>query len=349
MNRLRWIALTAALLCLLAVALTAAAPALAQTGVQVTTTAVTRLRSGPGTDFAQIGSIPFNTTLPAIGRNADTTWIQVSYNGMVGWVAAFLVTVAGDVNTLPVGGVAGPPPDQGTPPPPPPPPGAVTGTNASQINVRSGPAVSNAVLGTLPAGSTIVPDGRWGTGSSAWLRFNYNGQQGWVAAWLLKITGDLNTLPDLQAQQAAAEAAVRQMCATGVAVPLAASYAGGPGIHPTLMLDTATGGPHVWASQQPAWRPGTALATQLVACIDPERENMIQECLYYGPSIFRYQYSMHVRLLVAQTGQTLSDTTLWAAPPRECQQWEDYWLTRLAGPHVSSTDLFNWLRPFVQP
>ena len=98
------------LLALLVVTLAAVTVVSAQTGVQVTTRDNVQLRGGPGTSFASLGTVPFNTALTALGRNEDASWIQVDHNGTVGWIIAYMLNVQGDVNSLPVGGGVVPPP-----------------------------------------------------------------------------------------------------------------------------------------------------------------------------------------------------------------------------------------------
>ncbi len=73
--------------------------------VTVTTTDTVRVRAGPGTTFAIIGKLATATTVTAVGRNADSTWVQVQLPGStnLGWVSAeFLKVTSGDLNSLPV-------------------------------------------------------------------------------------------------------------------------------------------------------------------------------------------------------------------------------------------------------
>src|SRR5258708_20433773 len=72
-----------------------------QGGVTVTTTVQAKLRNGPGTNYASLADIPVSSVMPAVGRNADNTWIQVNFNNTIGWVAARLLTISGNVNSLP--------------------------------------------------------------------------------------------------------------------------------------------------------------------------------------------------------------------------------------------------------
>jgi uncharacterized protein YraI len=61
-----------------------------------------RIRSGPDTEYAQIGSLPPNTTVVIQGRNPENTWYLIEYEGVQGWIAAWLATLEGDLNSVPV-------------------------------------------------------------------------------------------------------------------------------------------------------------------------------------------------------------------------------------------------------
>lgn len=78
------------------------APSQAQAGITVTTRYQAQLRGGPGSNFPSLGLVPTDTTLPAVARSADKQWVQVNFNGTIGWIAVRLVAVNGDLNALPV-------------------------------------------------------------------------------------------------------------------------------------------------------------------------------------------------------------------------------------------------------
>ena len=73
-------------------------------GVTVTLTDNVRVRAGPGTKFGVLATIANGTTLTAVGRNADSSWIQIQLPGKtdLGWMSAQFVTANGDVNSLQV-------------------------------------------------------------------------------------------------------------------------------------------------------------------------------------------------------------------------------------------------------
>ncbi len=184
------------LVLVLALALAAVPVLHAQGDVPVVTIYDAVLRGGPGTAFDSVGGVPVGTTLPAVGRSADSSWIQVNFDGTVGWIASKLLEWSGDITVLPV--MSGQPAsDAPEAAPAAAAPGGVTATNGSGINVRSGPSTNDAVLGQLPAGTTVGLNARSGSGRSMWVRFDYNGQAGWLASWVVTINGDANSLPDV--------------------------------------------------------------------------------------------------------------------------------------------------------
>ncbi|HML21694.1 MAG TPA: SH3 domain-containing protein [Aggregatilinea sp.] len=192
----------------------------AQGDVSVVTIYDAVLRGGPGTSFEQVGGVPVSTTIPAVGRNGNSSWIQVNYDGTVGWVSATLLEWSGDIGVLPV--TSGQPASDTPDAAPAAASGGVTATNGGGINVRSGPSTSDAVLGQLPAGSTVALNARWGSGRSMWVRFDYNGRVGWLASWVVTISGDANTLPDVSG---APQTTAPQADAPQASVPLTADRA----------------------------------------------------------------------------------------------------------------------------
>ncbi|MGJ3238693.1 MAG: SH3 domain-containing protein [Anaerolineae bacterium] len=63
-----------------------------------------RLRSGPGTNFSQVGIIPFSSRVAIIGRNEFSTWFFVEYNGQRGWLNFGLLSLPTgyDATTVPI-------------------------------------------------------------------------------------------------------------------------------------------------------------------------------------------------------------------------------------------------------
>ncbi len=73
------------------------------TGVTFESGFTLNLRSAPTTRSEVLAKLPFNTVVDAVGRSADSNWVQVVYNGQAGWVAAWLGGVRGGrFSSLPV-------------------------------------------------------------------------------------------------------------------------------------------------------------------------------------------------------------------------------------------------------
>lgn len=76
-----------------------------------------RIRSGPSRGYRVLADAPRLTAFPLFGRTASSEWVQVNYEGVLGWVNAQYVEVLGDstLTDLPVGGiVAASPPLEST-------------------------------------------------------------------------------------------------------------------------------------------------------------------------------------------------------------------------------------------
>jgi hypothetical protein len=63
-----------------------------------------RLRGAPSTEANTIATLPYSAIVDVIGRNADSSWVQVNFNGTSGWAAAWLGAVSGDLNAVPITG-----------------------------------------------------------------------------------------------------------------------------------------------------------------------------------------------------------------------------------------------------
>jgi hypothetical protein len=60
------------------------------------------IRAEPDTDSALVTTIPFETVVNVFGRNEDSTWWYVEYEGNAGWVNDEFVTETSSCNRLPV-------------------------------------------------------------------------------------------------------------------------------------------------------------------------------------------------------------------------------------------------------
>ncbi len=72
------------------------------TPLEIRATAGVNLRGGPGTTYPIVGGAILGQTLPAIGRDAAGTWLQVGTDAGRAWVSAEFVAAPDDVQSLPV-------------------------------------------------------------------------------------------------------------------------------------------------------------------------------------------------------------------------------------------------------
>ncbi len=70
-----------------------AATASEVSGLVITTSANLRIHSGPGTGYPQIGEVWSDTTLSVLDHSADGNWYTVEFDGVRGWIAAWLCRV----------------------------------------------------------------------------------------------------------------------------------------------------------------------------------------------------------------------------------------------------------------
>lgn len=79
------------------------------------------VRGGPGTNYNIIGAANPGDRYPVTGRNNDSTWWQINYNGQAGWVFGELVTAQNTQAVAVAANIPAPPPTN-TPAPVPPTP-----------------------------------------------------------------------------------------------------------------------------------------------------------------------------------------------------------------------------------
>lgn len=156
------------------------------------------VRSGPGTEYDIIGQLNSGDQVPVTGRSdVESNWLRIQFEGAEGWVAYFTITPLGNVSNLPV---VEPRAVQTTLPIPIP----VTQTPVSpstdtfitafrRVNVRSGPGLEYRRIGVLEPGSTADIMSR--TDDNQWMRIDFNDMEGWVAYFVISVTGELDDIP----------------------------------------------------------------------------------------------------------------------------------------------------------
>jgi len=143
-------------------------------GSTATVTTGLNLRTGPSTGDAVLLVMPAGATVGLTGQSANG-FLSVNYNGTAGWAFA---------DYLQQGGSPAPPPP---PPAPNPGPGSGTATTTSDLNLRAGPSLGDAILMVMPFGATVTVTGG---GQNGFLPVSYNGTAGWAAADYLATGGN---------------------------------------------------------------------------------------------------------------------------------------------------------------
>ena len=124
---------------------------------------------------AILTKISRNETYPVMGQNADGTWIEISVNGLRGWVNRSYVLVTG-AGALPVT-YGGEPQETGF----------FVNAYPNEVNIRSGPGTNYAIVGRMDWDETAPVVGR--NANSSWWQIKFNGVIGWVSAQYSTLEG----------------------------------------------------------------------------------------------------------------------------------------------------------------
>ena len=155
----------------------------------VTTPFRVNIRAMPSVSGPVLDVMPVNAQAAAIGRNAGNNWLQVQYGETLGWVAKWVVVASSNTTGLPITSdiVEVQPLAPGA---------TITGSSIYNIVIRSGPGTQFGDVGQIPAFTSVNLLAR--TADSAWVRVNYQGVEGWAAAWVMTASTDMNSLPPQQ-------------------------------------------------------------------------------------------------------------------------------------------------------
>ncbi len=187
------------------------------------TTANLNLRSGPGTTFAVIRTIPSGATVNVTG-DAENGFLPVTYSGSSGYASASFLT-AGSGSDTGSGTTAGP-----------------TGTRYvlnGRLNLRSGPGTTYSVVLVLQDGSSVQLTGEV---SGSFSKVTYNGTTGWVATqYLSESSGSTTPTPTATATSDGGSVGVGDVM-MGTAITTARlNLRGGPGTGYASILTMPSG------------------------------------------------------------------------------------------------------------
>lgn len=164
------------------------------TGTLNTDGASLNLRSGPGTGYKKVASIPADAVLSITG--IENGWYKTSYNGKEGYVSSdyIILTPSSDTAEPP----AAPEPEEPTVPER----TGVLNTDGASLNLRSGPGTKFDKIGSIPAGAVLTITGE----ENGWYKTSYNGKTGYACADYITIVDSASTVNSELAAQVVAYA-----------------------------------------------------------------------------------------------------------------------------------------------
>ncbi len=146
--------------------------------VEITNTDAVNFRSGAGTGYSKLGTIPRGTVLKV--EEVSGSWFRVTYNGKNGWISSgyckkYVENIVENPTTNKVASVGD----------------KVEIANADAVNFRTGAGTSYAKIGTIPRGTVVTVEEISGN----WFRVNYNGKDGWFSSGYCKKYVESNVEP----------------------------------------------------------------------------------------------------------------------------------------------------------
>jgi lipoprotein-anchoring transpeptidase ErfK/SrfK len=140
------------------------------------------VRSGPGTDYARVGSLEPGAQAPVTGRHGD--WWQIESDGAQAWVAGWVVTAHNTSDVPEIELPEKPPASTALSPIPVPPPATPAEVNEARwIDVNLGQQMLTAYEGQTAVRTTLISAGLPSTPTPTgqfriWVKFRYDDMEG---------------------------------------------------------------------------------------------------------------------------------------------------------------------------
>lgn len=135
------------------------------------TTTNLNFRTGPSTAYPIITMLPAGTQVELVNKNTSG-WYEVLYNGKKGFVSSSYLTLAVQAEPAPT-----------VPAAPTAPSGPVYYQTINNVNFRTGPSVTTALIQYLLAGTKVELVSKY---SATWYEVRYGGKVGYISASYLK-------------------------------------------------------------------------------------------------------------------------------------------------------------------
>lgn len=146
----------------------------------VTTYRRVNVRNGPGTEYTVIGSLEAGSSADVSGRTTDDEWLRIAFDDQDGWVAFFVVSLNGSLDSVDVVASDDEP---------------VEVIARYNVNLHSAPQLSSTVVGIVPYNTPLLAEAR-SDSDEIWLEVSYDGRDGWLMSNLISVTaGDPDNLP----------------------------------------------------------------------------------------------------------------------------------------------------------
>ena len=147
-------------------------------------TGALNVRSGPGVTYSVLTNVGYGQSVGLIGRASDNVWVKVRLStGQEGWANSSLLTPNVAISSLPLADVPAPPEP------------AVPVAPGAQLSLRTGPSMSDTVVGHVFQGQRVQAIGR--NDSSTWLKVRIleTGLEGWISAAYVQVNVAVSSLP----------------------------------------------------------------------------------------------------------------------------------------------------------
>ncbi len=161
-----------------------ASEAVQESQTAVIDTGALNIRQGPGVTYQVVTIAYQGNVVTLIGRNSSGSWAKVRLSsGTEGWLNLYYVTSSATISNLPV-----------IESPAEPNPAVPVAPNAL-LSLRSGPSLSDSVVGSVFQGQQVQAIGR--NADSTWVKLKVleTGLEGWISIAFIQLSTPIENLP----------------------------------------------------------------------------------------------------------------------------------------------------------
>ncbi|KAA3656720.1 MAG: SH3 domain-containing protein [Chloroflexi bacterium] len=152
----------------------------------IVATGALNVRSGPGVTYSVLTNVSMGQSIGLIGRASDNVWVKARLStGQEGWVNSSLITPNVSISSLPLVDIPAPPEP------------AVPVAPGAQLSLRTGPSLSDTVIGHVFQGQRVQAIGRNNTNTWLKVRILETGLEGWISAAYVQVNVAVSSLPIL--------------------------------------------------------------------------------------------------------------------------------------------------------